>query len=153
VACLLAYDELPVRHLPASSWWPFPRIRSDIRTLAARIPIPGPHAGFKHGNVMNDHGRGGTQRPGATSDDPGHFGIRLVSDVGPGRQGNLVRGWALGAVGGIPRGCVLPGAGVQAMVAGLSARDARRAGKSAGAAGIWDAVTAPACRAARPGTG
>lgn len=136
VACLLAYRGFPVRDLPVSSWWPFPQVRSDIRTLTARTPVPGTHAGFKHGNAMSDHGRDGTQRPGAASGDPGHDGIRLVSNVGPGRQDSLAGSWTPRAFGAIPPpGCVLPGEGEQGAVAGPSARGCKACGEISGSSG------------------
>jgi hypothetical protein len=135
VACLLAYHGFPVRHLPVSSWRPFPPVRSDTRILTAGTPITGPHAGFKHGHAMSDHGKDGTQRPGAASGDPGHDEIRLVSDVGPGRQDSLAAGRAPGASGEIPPGCVLPGAGGRAVVAALSARGCQTCGEIGGSGG------------------
>ena len=135
MACLPAYREFPVRHLPVSSWWRFPRVRPAIRTLTARTPVPGPHAGSKHGNAISDHGRDGTQRPGAASGDRGDDGIRLVSQVGPGRQDGLVGGWAPGASGGIPPGCVLPGAGGQDVAAGPAVRGCKACGEIGGTGG------------------
>ena len=135
MACLPAYREFPVRHLPVSSWWRFPGVRPANVTLTARTPIPGPHAGSRHGNAISDHGRDGTKRPGAASGDRGHDGIRLVSHVGPGRQDSLARGWAPGASGGIPPGCVPPGAGGQDVAAGPAVRGCKACGEIGGTGG------------------
>ena len=124
-----------VRHLPVSSWRPFPPVRSATRTLTARTPITGPHAGFKHGNAMSDHGRDGTQRLGAASGDPGRDEIRLVSDVGPGRQDSLAGGWTPGASGGISPGCVLPSDNRQDVAAGPSVRGCKACGEIGGSSG------------------
>ena len=133
--CLPAFREFPVRHLPVSSWWRFPRFRPAIRALTARTPVPGPHAGSKHGNAISDHGRDGTGRPGAVSGDREHDGIRLLSAVGPGRQDGLIGGWAPGASGGIPPGCVLPGAGGQDVAAGPAVRGCKACGEIGGTGG------------------
>jgi hypothetical protein len=135
MACLPAYREFPVRHLPVSSWWRFPRVRSAIRVLTARTQVPGPHAGAKHGIAISDHGRDAAKRPGAASGGRGHDGIRLVSHVGPGRQDSLAAGWAPWASGGIPPGCVLPGAGGQGVAAGLSVRGCKACGEIGGSGG------------------
>jgi hypothetical protein len=135
MACLPAYREFPVRHLPVSSWWRFPPVRPAIVTLTARTQVPGPHAGSGHGNAISGHGRDGTKRPGAASGDRGHDGIRLVSHVGPGRQDRLAGGWAPGASGGIPPGCVLPGAGRQDVAAGPAVRGCKACGEIGGTGG------------------
>ena len=135
MACRPAYREVPVRHLPVSSWWRFPRVRPAIRTLAARTPVPGPHAGSRHGNAVSDHGRDGTGRPGAASGDRGDDGIRLVSQVGPGRQDSLARGWAPSAPGGIPPGCVPPGAAGQDVAARPAVRGCKACGEIGGTGG------------------
>ena len=154
MACLPAYREFPVRHLPVSSWWRFPRVRPAIRALTARTPVPGPHAGSRHGNAISDHGRDGTRRPGAASGDRGHDGIRLVSArrAGPsGRPGSAAG--RRGHPAGSRRAASCPARAGRTWRRARRSGDARRAGKSAGPAGTWDAVTVPACRAARPGTG
>jgi hypothetical protein len=143
MACLPAYRGFPVRHLPVSSWRPLPPVRSDTRTLTARTPIPGPLARSKHGNAISDHGRDGTKRPSAGSGDPGHDGIRLVSHVGPGRQGSLAGGWALGASGGIPPGCVVPGAGGQDVAAARGCKAYGEIGGSSGNLGCGDRASLP----------
>lgn len=135
MACLPAYREFPVRHLPVSSWWRFPRVRPAIRTLAARTPVPGPHAGSRHGNAVSDHGRDSTGRPGAASGDIGHDGIRLVSHIGPGRQDSLARGWAPSAPGGIPPGCAPLGAAGQDVAAGPAVRGCKACGEIGGTGG------------------
>ncbi len=135
MACLPVYREFPVRHLPVSSWFRFPRVHSALRTLAARTPIPRPHAGSKHGNAISDHGRDGTKRPGTASGDRAHDGIRLVSHVGPGRQDSLARGWAPGASGGIPPSCVPPGAGRQDVAAGPAVQGCKACGEIGGTGG------------------
>jgi hypothetical protein len=135
MVCLPAYREFPVRHLPVSSSWRFPRVRPAIITPKARTPVPGPHAGSKYGNTMSDHGRDGTKRPGAASSDQGHDEIRLVSDVGPGRQDSLARGWVPGASGGIPPGCVPLGAGGQDVAAGPAVRGCKACGEIGGTGG------------------
>ena len=133
-ACLPADREFPVRHLPASSRWRFPRVRPAIVTLTARTQVPRPHAGSRHDNAISDHGRDATKRPGAASGDLGHDGIRLVSHVGPG-QDSLACGWAPEASGGIPPGCVLPGAGGQDVAAGPAVRGCKACGEIGGTGG------------------
>ena len=132
--CLPAYREFPGRHLPGP-WWRFPRVHAAVRTLTARTPIPGAHAGSRHGNAISDHDRDGVKRPGAASADRGQVGIRLVSHVGPGRQDSLARGWAPGASGGIPPGCVLPGGGGQDVAAGPAVRGCKACGEIGGTGG------------------
>ena len=85
---------------------------------------------------MSDHGRDGTQPPGAASGNPGHDGIRLVSQVGPGRQDSLAGGWTPGPSGGIPSpGCVVPGAGGQAVAAGPPTGGCKVYGEIGGSSG------------------
>jgi len=134
-ACLPAYREFPVRHLPVSSRWRFPRVRPAIVTLTARTQGPRPHAGSKHDNAISDHGRDATKRPGAASGDLGHDGIRLISHIGPGHQDSLAGGWAPGASGGIPPGCVLPGAGGQDVATGPAVRGCKACGETGGTGG------------------
>jgi len=135
MACLLAYREFPVRHLPVSSWWRFPRVRPAIVTPTAKTQVPGPHAGSKHDMTIGDHGRDATQRPGAASGDRGHDEIRLVSDAGPARQESLPGGWAPGASGQIPPGCVRPGVDGQDGAAGPAVRGCKACGEISGSGG------------------
>jgi hypothetical protein len=121
MACPPAYRGLPVRHLPVSSWWRFPRVRSAIVTLTARTQVPGPHAGSEHGSAISDHGRDGTKRPGAASGDrgPRRDQARLARRAGPSGQ----PGRRLGA-GGIRRDS-----------AGLRPARRGRAGRGGGSGG------------------
>lgn len=135
MACLPAYPKFPIRHVPVSSWSRFPRVRPANATLAARSPIPGPRAGSRYGNTLSDHGRDGTKRPGAASGGQGHDRIRLVSDVGPGRQDSLARGWAPAASGGIRPGCAPPGADGQDAAAGPAAKGCKACGEIGGTSG------------------
>ena len=153
MACLLAYREFPVRHLPVSSWWRFPRVRPADPHPGGQDAGPGTacRVQVRRRHQRSRPGRHGAA--GAASGDRGHDGIRLVSHIGPGRQDSLARGSAPGASGGIPRGCVLPGAAGQDVAAGLAVRGCKACGEIGGTGGTWDAVTVPACRGAGPGTG
>jgi hypothetical protein len=152
-ACLPADGGSPVRHPAVSSQRPSGPARPVIRILAVRIPMPGRHARLGRGKPMAVGGAGGMQRPDAAS-VPGHDGIGLVSDVGPGRPDGPAAALPPGLFGGIPPpGCAAAGAGSLSLAAAGRPRGARHAATSAGAAVPSDAVTAPACRDARPGTG
>ena len=151
----------PQRTWPALDlpWIPGPPsaavILAGVRSCPLRRPDPGDPPGgrarLKRGKPMADGNAGGI-RPGAASAHRGPDGIRVLSQVGPGRQGGLAGVLPPGVSAGFPRQAAWwpgqtgwPGPG--------RAGGARRAGTSAGAAVPWGAVTVPACRDARPGTG
>ena len=134
-ACRRADGESPVRHPAASSQRPSRPAHLVIRTLAVRIPVPGGHARLGRGTPMADGGAGGTHRPGAAS-VLGHAGIGLVSDVGPGRPGDLASIVPPGLLGGIPPpGCAAAGAGGPGLAAGPSARGCKACGDIGGSGG------------------
>jgi hypothetical protein len=118
-ACPLTSSGFLVRHLPLSSWRASIPVRVVVRTLAIRTPIPGGHARLKHEKPMADGNADGIQLSSAVFADAGQDGIRLLSQVGPGRQDSLPGPLPPGVFSGIPPpGCVVasaqrlsPGAG------------------------------------------
>ena len=132
------------------------RVAAAVRMLAAGVAVlvalclawagtarimsvpamPGRPCGAGHGRGQVSAGHAG--RHGAAGRGirrPGPDGIRLVSHVGPGRQDSLARGWAPGASGGIPPGCVPPGAGGQDVAAGPAVRGCKACGEIGGTGG------------------
>jgi len=85
--------------------------------------MPGGRARLKHAKPIADGYAGGIQRPGAASADPGHDRIRVLSQIGPGRQAGLAGALPPGVFGGIPPpGCVVAGTGGMSLAAGPPAR-------------------------------
>lgn len=125
-ACLLSYSGSLVRHPPPSSWQAPIAAHVVIRILAVRTPMPGGRASarLKHAKPTADGlSAGGAQRPGAASASPGHEGIRVLSQVGPGRQDGLAGALPQGVFSGIPPpGCVVAGPHGMSLVAVPPAR-------------------------------
>ena len=85
--------------------------------------MPGGRARLKHGKPMADGNVGGLQRPGAASANPGQDGIRVLSQIGPGRQDDLAGAVPPGVFSGIPPpGCVVAWAHRLSLAAGPPAR-------------------------------
>ena len=90
---------------------------------------------------------GGVQRPGAASARPGPDGIRVLSQVGPGRPGGLAGVLPPGVLGEIPSpGCVAAGADGPSLVAGPPGRGCKACGDiggSGGSLGCGDRASLP----------